>query len=151
LRIIARLSARTFLPEPLCYNEDWLRISVDYTIDFFTGAYVLRLLPPVFRPLVHWFLPMTKKLREDVAIATRILEPEVIARKKEREADIKAGKPPKKYVDAFAWMEAVSTKSGDFVNLVYGYEFPCPIFRVANADGDALQPAKLLSWSRSYH
>jgi len=120
LRIIARLSARTFLPQPLCYNEDWLRISVDYTLDFFTGAYVLRLLPPVFRPLVHWFLPTTKKLRKDVAIATKILEPEIIARKKQREADIKAGKTPTKYVDAFAWMEASAEKSGGFINLVYG-------------------------------
>ncbi|OCK76206.1 cytochrome P450 [Lepidopterella palustris CBS 459.81] len=119
LRMIARLSSRTFLPEPLCYNEEWLKISVDYTVDFFTAAYVLRLFPPPIRAVVHWFLPYTRKLRQSVATARGIIEPEVKRRKLEREAAIQAGEKPKKYVDALAWVESVSEKSGEYCDPVY--------------------------------
>ncbi|KAF2493648.1 cytochrome P450 [Lophium mytilinum] len=120
LRFIARLSAQTFMPPELAKNEEWLRISVEYTLHFGHGGYVMRAIPPLLRPIAHWFLPQTKQLREDVETARRIIEPTVIARRKEREADIKAGRKPKKYTDAFAWMDAVTEKTGDICNAVHG-------------------------------
>lgn len=120
LRFIARLSARTFMPGELCRNEDWLRISVGYTIHFVTGGYVMRAIPPLFRPFVHWFLPQARQCREDVATARRIVEPTIIAHRKKAAEDIKAGKTPKKYVDAFAWMDAVTAKSEKLCDAVHG-------------------------------
>jgi hypothetical protein len=61
-QMIARLSTAIFMPA-LARNEEWLKIAVDYTVHFFTGAYVLRMIPPPLRPIVHWFLPFTRQLR----------------------------------------------------------------------------------------
>ncbi|OCK85009.1 cytochrome P450 [Lepidopterella palustris CBS 459.81] len=120
LRIIARLSSRTFLPEPLCHNEEWLRIAVEYTVDFFKAAYVMRSLPAFVRPFVHWFLPQTRKLRGEVQKAREIIMPEVIARQKQAAADIKAGKKPKKYTDAIAWVEEAAEKNSNVCDPVNG-------------------------------
>ncbi|OCK74983.1 cytochrome P450 [Lepidopterella palustris CBS 459.81] len=113
LRIVARLSSRTFLPEPLCHNEEWLRISVNYTVDFFKGAYVLRTFPPIVRFFIHWFLPQTQKLRKEVETARSIIQPELIARRKEQEADSKAGRKSKRYMDAIEWIQQSATTSGE--------------------------------------
>ncbi|XTI94333.1 hypothetical protein V2W45_1501641, partial [Cenococcum geophilum] len=78
LKIIARLSTRIFVPA-LTHNEEWLKIAVDYTIDFFTASYALRLCPPILRPFLHWVLPQTRKLRADIKIAKRLIEPELKA------------------------------------------------------------------------
>jgi hypothetical protein len=59
-------------------------------------------------------------LREDVQTARRIIEPTILARRKEAAEDIKAGRKPKKYVDAFAWMDAVSQKTGELCDPVNG-------------------------------
>jgi len=120
LRYIARLSARTFMPEELSRNEDWLRISVDYTVHFSIAGYAMRSTHPLLRPLAHWFLPQAKQCREDVKTARRIIEPTIIARRKQAAADIKAGKKPKKYVDAFAWMDAITEKTGEICDAVHG-------------------------------
>jgi hypothetical protein len=112
LRIIARLSSRTFLPESICHNEEWLRIAVDYAENVFIGAYILRNLPPFARPL-HWILPITRKLRNDVATARRLIDPVVIGRKKEAERAVKAGETPKEYTDTIAWVQQASEKSGE--------------------------------------
>ncbi|EXJ80589.1 hypothetical protein A1O3_06871 [Capronia epimyces CBS 606.96] len=120
LRIIARLSSRSFLPEPLCHDEEWLKLAVDYTIDFFTAAYILRLFPPILRPLLHWFLPWTRTLRKDVRKARRLIGPEIERRKKEEEQDLKAGRKPKQYSDAIAWVQQASSKSGDYCDPIYG-------------------------------
>jgi hypothetical protein len=112
LRIIARLSSRIFLPESICHNEEWLQIAVDYTVNLFIGAYILRHLPPFARPL-HWIIPITRKLRNEVATVRLLIDPVVIARKKEAEAAVKAGETPKEYTDAIAWVQQASEKSGE--------------------------------------
>lgn len=120
LTIIARLSSRIFLPEPLCYDPQWLDIAVNYTVDFFTAAFTLRMWPRPLQPIVHWFLPQTRKIREQVAVATRIIEPELARRRKEKEKALAAGEEPPKYVDALGWMEAVVGEHEKNYNYVWG-------------------------------
>jgi len=103
----------------LARNEEWLKIAVDYTVHFFTGAYVLRMMPPILRPFVHWFLPFTWQLRKDVADARRLIEPEVAARKKQRVEDEKAGREPRKYTDALQWVETTAQAEGVYCDPVY--------------------------------
>jgi len=50
----------------------------------------------------------------------RIIEPTIIARRKEAAEAIKAGREPKKYVDAFAWMDAITEKTGELCDAVHG-------------------------------
>ena len=120
LAIIARLSSRIFLPEPLCYDEEWLDIAVNYTVDFFTAAFVLRMWPKPLRPLVHWFLPQTRKCRQQVATATRLIEPELARRRKAKADALAAGKEPPKSIDALSWMETAAGDQGNRYNYVWG-------------------------------
>jgi cytochrome P450 len=121
--MIARLSSRIFLPEPLCHDADWLRIATEYTVDFFAAAYALRMVPVALRPIMHWFLPQTRKTRKDVEIATRLIEPELRRRRKEYAQAEKEGRQIKKPVDALTWMEtalgAIHTTANTFVMAVY--------------------------------
>jgi len=119
-RIIAGLSARTFVPEPLCYNEEWLDLNVQYTISFFTAAFMMRMVPGPFRPLAHWFLPACRQARRDVAAATRLLKPEVERRRAARaqaagDREKIAGLP-----NAFQWMENAAGEERETYNYVHG-------------------------------
>ncbi|KAK5225266.1 hypothetical protein LTR47_009519 [Exophiala xenobiotica] len=120
LAIIARLSSRIFLPEPLCHDPEWLDIAVNYTVDFFTAAFTLRMWPKALRPFVHWVLPQTRKIRKEVATATRLIEPELSRRSKVKAEALAAGKETPKYVDALAWMEAAAGEQAGQYNYVWG-------------------------------
>jgi hypothetical protein len=41
--MVAQLSSKVFLRDKICRNPDWLRISVDYTVETFLAAEVLQL------------------------------------------------------------------------------------------------------------
>jgi cytochrome P450 len=73
LRVVARVSSRVFLGEEVCRNDDWLRVTREYTVDGFRAAEELRLWPAPMRALVHWFLPSCQRARADVAEARRII------------------------------------------------------------------------------
>jgi len=118
-QMIARLSTAIFMPA-LARNEEWLKIAVDYTIHFFTGAYVLRMIPPPLRPIVHWFLPFTRQLRKDVAAARRLIMAEVKRRKNEESEALKAGIPYEKPIDALQWVETTVESTGLPCDPVYG-------------------------------
>ncbi|KAK7713135.1 hypothetical protein SLS57_007465 [Botryosphaeria dothidea] len=104
-KLIARLSAKVFLGEPLCRNEDWLTISMMYAVDSFNASRILRWYPPFLRPFVHFFRPEFKKLQQHIKDSRRIIEPEVAKRKQERRAAIAAGEKPHKATDAIEWMD----------------------------------------------
>jgi len=76
--------------------------------------------PKPLRPLVHWFLPQTRKLRKQVATATRIIEPELARRRKAKEEALANGEPPPKPIDALTWMEAAAGEQGKEYNYVWG-------------------------------
>jgi hypothetical protein len=73
LRVVARVSSRVFLGEEVCRNDDWLRVTREYTVSGFGAAEELRLWPAPMRALVHWFLPSCQRARADVAAARRII------------------------------------------------------------------------------
>lgn len=120
LAIIARLSARVFMPEPLCYNQEWLDLTVNYTVDFFKAAFVLRMWPAPLRPVVHWFLPEARKARSQVAAATRLMEPELARRRKERKEAAALKKQPPAPMDSLTWMASAAKEKADDFNYVWG-------------------------------
>ena len=62
--MVAQLSSRVFLGEEICRDEEWLNVSVNFTIDAFIAARILRLWPSILRPAVHWFLPWSRRMRD---------------------------------------------------------------------------------------
>ncbi|KAL3454185.1 cytochrome P450 [Aspergillus insuetus] len=75
LRTIAKQSSRVFQGAPLCYNPDWLRITVNHTVTFFEAAESLKVWPHPLRPLAAKVLPLCRKLRAEAQEARRIIAP----------------------------------------------------------------------------
>ncbi|KAL7950689.1 cytochrome P450 [Trichoderma barbatum] len=108
LALVARLSSRIFLGEELCRNKDWLRITVNYTVDLMKAAEQLRQVPGPLRRLVHWILPEAKKLRAEVKQASDIIRPVLEKRRKEKASHLAQGKEPVEYYDAIEWFEQIA-------------------------------------------
>jgi cytochrome P450 len=105
VKLIARLSSRVFLGEELCRNEDWLRVTRDYTTDGFMAAEELRMCPAAARPIVHWFLPRCRRLRAQVRAARRIMEPVLEKRRQLRRRLQAEGKQISAIDDAIEWFD----------------------------------------------
>ncbi|KAI1119860.1 cytochrome P450 [Nemania abortiva] len=101
--LVARMSASAFVGYPACRNEEWLKISVDFTSDFFISAFTIRLFPTWVHPIVARLIPARYRIAKHVRSASRILEPLV-----ERHADIvrrkKAGENVSEEDTLLNWM-----------------------------------------------
>lgn len=106
MKCVGRLTALIFLGEKFMNNEEWQRISIMYTVDAFMAAQVLNSFPAVVRPIVHWFLPQCRKIREEVKLARALITPEVDRRRKELAEN--AGKPRRKVLDSVDWFTAAA-------------------------------------------
>ncbi|KLJ11186.1 hypothetical protein EMPG_13523 [Blastomyces silverae] len=105
LKLVAQMSSRVFLGKRICRNPDWIRITIAYTIDSYIAALALRLWPTIIRPLVSNFIPSCRKLREEIEEARAIIQPVLEERRMAKEAAIRAGKTPERYIDAMEWLE----------------------------------------------
>ncbi|KAL4892150.1 cytochrome P450 [Aspergillus ambiguus] len=105
LGMVAQLSSRVFLGDKICRNPDWLRITVDYTVDSFVAAQELRLWPKPLRSFVANLLPSCRKIRDELQEAKDIITPVLEERRKAKEAVLREGRTPERYVDALQWME----------------------------------------------
>lgn len=120
LQVVARLSARISLGLPLCRNARWLELSKNYTVDAFACARELRQVPGLLRPLVHWFLPESTKLRRDYRDAHRLITPEVERRKIRARLAQEAGERPRKTADLIGWMYDLAAEKKGLVTFVNG-------------------------------
>lgn len=124
MRAVAQLSARAFLGKMLCRDKQWLDLSVMFTIHASQAARALRSWPRFTRRFIHWFLPETRTLRNDVAAARRKIQPELSQRNKDRVRYSADGKEAPKLMDTLQWMEdAAKGRSFDFVHGQLGLTF----------------------------
>ncbi|KAK1532801.1 cytochrome P450 [Colletotrichum costaricense] len=105
LKLVARLSSRVFLGEEITRNDDWIKVTTEYTTDAYVAAKILRLWPAKLRPLVHWILPCCIKLRRHVFKARSIIIAAIERRRLVKEAAIKSGKPIPVFNDVIEWLE----------------------------------------------
>ncbi|KAI0809657.1 cytochrome P450 [Xylaria sp. FL0064] len=73
--LVARMSAKVFVGHPACRNEQWLKVSVGYTMDVFKTAFTLRLFPSWLHPIVAQFIPARYRIAQHVKLAHKVLEP----------------------------------------------------------------------------
>ncbi|RWA03662.1 hypothetical protein EKO27_g11441 [Xylaria grammica] len=71
--LVARMSARIFVGEPACRDPEWIRVCLDFTIDAFTTAFLIRMFPPWMRPFVAWFVPARNRLKHHRAKAAKVV------------------------------------------------------------------------------
>ncbi|MCJ1405110.1 hypothetical protein MMC11_008336 [Xylographa trunciseda] len=78
LSIIARVSARVFVGLPLCRDEEWLQLSKETTVNAFTTAMSLRMLPSFVHPLwplIVRLVPAWYRLDKNHRAAQRLVVP----------------------------------------------------------------------------
>ena len=101
LRLVARVSARIFVGNPMCRNEEWLKASIQYTENVFLTALLLRMVPPLLRPVVQWLLPSSYRLHGNLRRGKRLISCLVAERRKQ---EVKYGTAYKKPNDVLQWM-----------------------------------------------
>ncbi|KAI0531543.1 cytochrome P450 [Xylaria digitata] len=73
--LVARTSAKVFVGYPACRNEQWLKVSVGYTIDIFLTAFAIRIFPTWLHPIIAQLIPARYRIVKQLKSARRILEP----------------------------------------------------------------------------
>ncbi|GAQ10181.1 fumitremorgin C monooxygenase [Aspergillus lentulus] len=116
-RIATRTANRLLVGVPLCRNEDYLQMSIRYTIDVFGGADKLRAWPDFLKSTVTYFVT---NVRERQKVARKHLIPYIKARLEEVEK-LQQTSPKSKPVDSLQWVidAAPSYQERDPERLMY--------------------------------
>lgn len=113
LGLISRLSSRVFVGEEMCHNEDWIKASSEYTTAAFTHGDKLRAWPRSLRPLVHWFMPEAKEVRDKLKAARQAIKPLIEQRQARKAEAVARGESQPVYNDSLEWFEQEYTAGYD--------------------------------------
>lgn len=109
ISIVARNAARVLADPQLCDNEEWIRITVDITIQMFKAGTSIR---QNLRPAWYWLAPLLDQPTKDVLKcrrrAAQIVGPIYAAHKREAKA---RGEKPSLQSTGMTWL--LSTPSGE--------------------------------------
>ncbi|KID89997.1 cytochrome P450, partial [Metarhizium majus ARSEF 297] len=72
--LVARMSARIFMGYPACREDEWLKLSINFTYDMFMAAFTLRMFPPWLHPIVAHFVPARWRIRKQMRVARRFVQ-----------------------------------------------------------------------------
>lgn len=90
--------------EEMCANEEWLRVSSEYTNLVFPLIGQLMAYPTILtRKLVHRFLPQCKELRAALDRCRKVLQPVVDGRKEAVAEALRRGDEPPRWDDSLEW------------------------------------------------
>ncbi|KAF5656120.1 ent-kaurene oxidase [Fusarium circinatum] len=104
IRIVSRVSSRIFMGEELCRDEEWNRVSSEYTLMSFGYSHTLRTYPRWLRPYIHWFLPQCRAIRAKLNEARQCLKPHIDRRNAIKQKALAEGKPCP-FDDSLEWFE----------------------------------------------
>ncbi|PBK94111.1 cytochrome P450 [Armillaria gallica] len=99
LQIICRASNRMFVGLPLCRNQDYIDLNINHTINAFSCAYILNLLPDFLKPIVAFF---TTPRRRAVAAAEKFFGQTI--RERLHQEDVHGKDWPGKPNDLLSWL-----------------------------------------------
>ncbi|POS70298.1 p450 monooxygenase [Diaporthe helianthi] len=105
-KIVATLSAKVFLGDDASRNDEWLNITIDYSVNLCLAQRQLRHFRRWQRYIVHWFLPRCRTLRAQYKRAETVVGP-MLKKRFEQIALAEKGlaKIPN---DAVGWMHEVA-------------------------------------------
>ncbi|KAK2594258.1 hypothetical protein QQS21_008037 [Conoideocrella luteorostrata] len=109
LHLVARVSSRVFLGSELCRNEQWLRVTREYTVASFSSAEQMRLWPAPLRRIASYFHPGCRHAASLLKEARQCMEPVLERRKRER-----ASGNYIPYNDAIEWFEAAAANGDEY-------------------------------------
>ncbi|KZT50828.1 cytochrome P450 [Calocera cornea HHB12733] len=100
MSVICRVSNRLFLGLPLCRDEEFTRISRDFTVQVSMAGFIISLVPPFLKPLVgRYFTPAPAAIRGFEKYLIPIIE-----ERKKQEAELGEAWNEKKPFDFLQWM-----------------------------------------------
>jgi len=136
LRIVALISGRVFVGLPLCRDERWIDISINFSIDFMAAPRRFWAFKSWQRPFVAPFIREVRKLKEHRRESRKLLTPIVEQRLREIE---KLGDDGKKN-DMIQWaIDNAGDKKWDMEHMASTYldasmaairEFPLPLLSI---------------------
>ncbi|KAJ7086865.1 cytochrome P450 [Mycena belliarum] len=104
MQIVARTSNRLFVGLPLCRNQEYLDMNIDYTVHIFMRGQLIRLLPEFLKPtLAPLFSSKNSSLRRALKFIGPLLE-ERLAKDQELGADY-----PDRPNDLISWLLDIAT------------------------------------------
>ncbi|KAF4335141.1 ent-kaurene oxidase [Fusarium beomiforme] len=77
----------------LCRDEEWTRVSSEYTRVAFGSLALVRKYPGWLRPYIHWLLPCCKEARRKLKEAHDCLKPHLELREVTKQKALEQGKP----------------------------------------------------------
>src|SRR2546423_2635129 len=83
--MVAAVSTRIFIGEELTANEEWLKATIEYTVQLVTCATILKHIPAFLLPMVYRFVPAYRRLQAINITAVRLIKPIVQARREAME------------------------------------------------------------------
>lgn len=116
--LIARTTLRTMLGGEMARNDRLVNIHINHANNIFAAGNEVRAFPTAVWPVVHWFLPGYKALRQNLKRGCDVIQEEVQRREEEVRKTMAAGKKVAKYNDSVGWYVEV-TKGREYdVNTV---------------------------------
>ena len=82
MNIVNRSAARSLVGGPLCYDETWLRTSLETTVNTGMVCLALQKYPALLRPLVYPFIESRKKLNDNFETAKKLLSGVIMGRER---------------------------------------------------------------------
>jgi cytochrome P450 len=72
---VARMTARLFLGRPACRDLEWLNLSINFSIEFFACAFVIRKIPKRLHSILAPILPLRWRVATALKKSTAIVGP----------------------------------------------------------------------------
>ena len=72
--LVARMTAKVFMGKPVCRDPEWLKISIDFSIDMFKTAFGLKMFPPWFYFIAIHLLPARRRSKRQLQKAQAFVE-----------------------------------------------------------------------------
>ncbi|KAI6334005.1 hypothetical protein MCOR07_001423 [Pyricularia oryzae] len=110
VKIVHRVSSRTFLGNDGPRNTQWLDLAQTYTPDISLAGFILDLVPPLLRPLAQWCIPAMHRGRRQLATARGLVAAMIDERRRRQEVQpVSSDGGEKKQVvgsdDAIGWFD----------------------------------------------
>ncbi|EME39474.1 cytochrome P450-like protein [Dothistroma septosporum NZE10] len=105
LDVVAWVSTRVFAGKELARDENWRRVSKEYTMLLFRNAHALRRFPAFIRPVMNWLLPSCSLMRERLQQSRKLVGRQLENRLEKRgKQSWDAEGNLNKDIDCFHWM-----------------------------------------------
>lgn len=101
LCIVSCITARIFVGDPLCRNEEWQSLNIQIVEEIFRTVVIMRVFPPSLHRIISIFLPSRWRLQQCMQRIHNLLIP-VINQRRENEAA--KGETYEKPADVIQWM-----------------------------------------------